>query len=42
MVTRGGIKVEVHFLCLQTQIRKIVWLGKLLPAVEDDSAALIM
>lgn len=40
--TRGGIEVEVRVHCLWFQLSKAVRQGKLLPAVEDGCAALIV
>lgn len=42
MCTRGGVEVEVQAFCLGYQFSKAVHHRKLLPAVEDGSAALIV
>lgn len=40
--TRGGVEIEMWTLCFWLQIREAAWQGKLLPAVEDGCAALIV
>lgn len=40
--TSGAVKIEGRTLCLWLQVRKAAWQEKLLPAVEDGCAALIV